>query len=228
MASRHFTPALFRFLSDLKRHNDRTWFAAHKDRYQRDVRDPMLQFIADAAEPLHGISREIVADPRPVGGSMFRIHRDTRFSKDKTPYKTHAAAHFRHRMGGHVHTPGFYLHLGPGDVMAGAGIWRPDRPALDAIRTAIVDNEQLWRRMTTARSFRAHCRLEGEVAVRPPRGVDPHHPLLDDLRRKDFTAMASFSEADAVSPRFLDRFIRFCRAAAPLNEFLARALGFDW
>jgi uncharacterized protein (TIGR02453 family) len=224
----HFSKALFAFLRDLKRHNDRAWFAANKERYERDVRDPMLRFIADAAGPLQRISREILADPRPVGGAMFRIYRDTRFSKDKTPYKTHAAAHFRHRAGGHVHTPGFYLHLEPGEVMAGTGIWRPDGPTLQIIRTALVDNDTLWKRITSARSFRRAGELEGEVARRPPRGFDPDHPLIADIRRRDFTVMASFTDADALSAGFLDRFIRFCEATAPLNEFLARALGLGW
>ncbi|HEX9708874.1 MAG TPA: DUF2461 family protein, partial [Candidatus Thermoplasmatota archaeon] len=85
----HFRPALFRYLVDLRHHNDRQWFATNKGRFEADVRDPMLAFIREAASPLARISRHVLADPRPVGGSLFRIYRDTRFSKDKTPYKTH-------------------------------------------------------------------------------------------------------------------------------------------
>ena len=107
----HFTPALFKFLRELNKNNTREWFQANKDRYETDVRNPMLGFIADFAPYLEGLSPQFVAEPRRSGGSMFRIHRDTRFSKDKSPYKTHAAAQFGHARGKDVHAPGFYLHL---------------------------------------------------------------------------------------------------------------------
>jgi len=184
----------------------------------------MLRFIGDLAEPLRRISPVIVADPRPVGGSLFRIHRDTRFSKDKSPYKSHIGAFFRHRAARDVHAPGFYLHLEPGRVFAGAGLWRPDSPARQRIRTAIVDNAGLWRKITRGRAFRAAGSLEGESAKRPPRGFDPEHPLIEDLKRKDVTVIARWDENEALRPAFLQRYLRFCRATAPLNEFLARAL----
>jgi uncharacterized protein (TIGR02453 family) len=228
MSKAHFTPALFRFLRELRRHNDRRWFAAHKARYESDVRDPLLRFIAEAAVPLARLAPAIVADPRPVGGSMFRIYRDTRFAKDKTPYKTHAAAHFRHRAGRNVHAPGFYLHLEPGNVFFGTGLWRPDAEALAAIRGGIRENAILWKRITRSRAFRAACDWDGEVAKRLPPGIDPAHPLIEDLKRKDFTVLAAASDGDALRPGFLDRFIRFCRATSGLNAFLARALGLDW
>jgi uncharacterized protein (TIGR02453 family) len=228
MPAPHFSPRLFAFLRDLKRHNDRQWFAANKERYERDVRAPMLRFVAEAAAPLGRISRTIVADPRPVGGSMFRIHRDTRFSKDKSPYKTHAALHFRHRAARDVHAPGYYLHLEPGRVMAGAGLWHPDPPTLLAIRAALVRQPEAWRKAVGGRAFRAACRLEGEAVTRVPRGFPPAHPLAEDLKRKDFTALADFSEREALATTFLPRFIGFCRASAPLNAFLAMALGLDW
>jgi uncharacterized protein (TIGR02453 family) len=228
LAGAHFAPSLFRFLRQLAENNEREWFLANKTRYERDVRDPLLAFVSDVAPALQRISREIVADPRPVGGSMFRIHRDTRFSKDKRPYKTHAAAHFRHRARRDAHAPGFYLHLEPGNVFAGAGIWRPDGPAAGAIRDAILENEKLWRSITRSRRFRARCRLEGGALKRPPRGFDPAHPLVDDLKRKDFTVVERFRQGDAIGPRFLSRFVRFCEAAAPFNEFLARSLALDW
>ena len=136
----HFAPALFAFLRELRENNNREWFQANKGRYEADVRDPLLRFIADFALPLHELSTHFVADPRPVGGSLFRIYRDVRFSKDKSPYKTQAAAHFRHERGKDVHAPGFYLHLEPDDVFAGAGIWHPDMKSLTKIRDAIVAN----------------------------------------------------------------------------------------
>src|SRR5262245_16529190 len=112
----YFKPALFKFLKDLAKNNNRPWFEENKARFERDVRDPLLSFIGDFASPLAKISKHYLADPRPSGGSMFRIYRDTRFAKDKSPYKTHVAAHFRHSAGKDVHAPGFYVHLEPGQV----------------------------------------------------------------------------------------------------------------
>ena len=224
----YFRPELFRFLEELRAHNDREWFAAHKPRYECYVRDPLLAFIRDVAGPLAGISRHVVADPRPVGGSLFRIYRDTRFAKDKSPYKTHAAAHFRHRAHKNVHAPGFYLHLEPGGVFAGGGLWRPEPPALLAVRTAIAKKPADWKRAVGGAAFGRACKLEGELAKRPPRGFDPEHPSIDDIRRKDFVAIRRFGEREALSPRFLQTFVAFCQGAAPLNKFLCKALGQPW
>ena len=126
----HFTPALFRFLGELRLHNDREWFERSKERYLLDVRDPMLRFISDFAPVLRKIAPCLVADPSPVGGSLFRLHRDTRFSSDKTPYKTNVAAHFRHEAGRGVHGPGCYLSLAPDEVTVGGGVWHPEADAL--------------------------------------------------------------------------------------------------
>ena len=121
----HFSKEFFGFLAELKLNNNREWFQANKDRYSAVVLDPLVDFVADFGEHLRGINPHFVADPRPIGGSIFRIYRDVRFSKDKSPYKTQAAIHFRHEMGREVHGPGYYLHLEPGEVYAGVGLWRP-------------------------------------------------------------------------------------------------------
>lgn len=224
----HLGPQLFEFLRDLRSHNDREWFQANKERYDRDVRDPLLGLIRDAAKPLAKISPEIQADARPSGGSLFRIYRDTRFSKDKSPYKTHAAVQFRHGAGKDVHAPGFYLHLEPDNVFVGAGLWRPETESLRAVRTAIATRPGDWRRVVGAPAFKKMCVLEGEVAKRPPIGFDAAHPLIDEIRRKDFVAVVSLNEAEAVRPGFLDTVITACRATAPLNAFICRALGHPW
>ena len=228
MADAYFGPGLFQFLTLLRQNNDRAWFAANKERYEREVRDPMLQFITDAAVPLARVSRQILADPRPVGGSLFRIYRDTRFSKDKTPYKTHVAAHFRHRAGKDVHAPGFYFHLEPGRVLLGTGIWHPDPPALLKIRGALAKNPAGWKRVIGSAPFRRMCTLEGDAVRRPPRGFAPDHPLIEDIKRKDFTAMTILPEAEALKPTLMKKFEAFCRTTAPLNAFLAKALGLNW
>ncbi len=225
MTTPPIAPALFDFLRELKANNERPWFEANKARYLRDVRDPMLDLIAGFAGPLAEISPHFRADPRPNGGSLFRIYRDTRFAKDKTPYKTNVGAHFRHEAGRNAHAPGFYLHLEPGACFAGCGIWRPDGPALTAIRDAIVARTGPWQRIVAAPDFRATFELTGESLKRPPRGIDPAHPAIADLKRKSFVAVARFSEAEACSADFPDRFGAIARTGSGFVAFLARALG---
>jgi uncharacterized protein (TIGR02453 family) len=218
----HFRPALFAFLKDLKADNTREWFQANKDRYRRDVQEPLLEFIAAFAEPLESISPHFVADPRPSGGSMFRIYRDVRFSRDKSPYKVHAAAQFRHREGRDVHAPGFYLHLEPGRVFMGAGIWHPAGATLSGIRSAIVDDPDGWV------EAKGGLELGGESLKRGPRGFDPDHPLMEDLKRKDFVSFFTSTQTAACRKGFLDRFAESCREASPFIGFLTRAVGLEF
>ncbi|MCP3982183.1 MAG: DUF2461 domain-containing protein [bacterium] len=220
----HFTPALFRFLRQLKRNNSREWFAKNKPRYLEDVRDPMLQFIADFGPLLRKIGPRYVADPRPQGGSMFRVHRDTRFSRDKSPYKTMAAAQFRHSAGKDVHAPGFYLHLGADQVFAGAGIWHPDGSSLGKIRDALVENPARWKRVVGARAFASRFRLDGDSLKRAPRGYEPEHPLVEDLKRKDYIAVIDLDEKQVCAPGFLDTFAGICRDARSFVKLLAEAV----
>jgi len=220
----HFSADLFRFLDDLRRDNRREWFEANRARYERYAREPMLAFIADFAPRLKQISPRFIADPRPSGGSMFRIYRDVRFSADKKPYKTHVAARFAHVMGRDAHAPGFYIHLEPGSVFFGAGIWHPDAATLGKIRDSIVTHPARWKRVKNDSQFQKHWTLEGDTLSRPPRGYDPKHPLIEDLKRKDFTAFSNLGEAEACSARFLDQFTAACSAAAPLMQFLTKAL----
>ncbi len=224
----HFTPALFEFLAELSMNNNREWFQANKARYERDVRNPLLHFVADFGEKLREISPHMVADPRPSGGSMFRIYRDVRFSKDKSPYKTNAGAHFRHEVGREVHGPGFYLHLQPGMSFGGAGIWMPNSATLGKIRGAIVENPSRWERIVDEEAFRSRFTLEGDSLKRAPKGIDPDHPLIGYLKLKSFAAGTSFHEDDVVSPGFIDIYADSCRTAAPFSEFLTKAVGLDW
>jgi len=220
----HFTEGLFRFLTELRANNDRVWFHANKNRYESEVKEPMLRFIADFGERLRAISRNFDADPRPVGGSMFRIYRDTRFSKDKSPYKTAAAAHFQYRHGSKdVHAPGFYLHLEPGECMGGGGLWHPDAAALQKVRDRIVTRPKEWKAIVDG-----GVAISGETLKRPPAGYAPTHPFIEDLKRKDIYTMTRFSEADVCAPDFVDRYTEACRSAAPLVAFLTRALGLAW
>lgn len=217
------TPDLFRFLEDLEANNDRTWFKSNQARFEESVREPLLAFIAAFEEPLAAISPSMLAIAKKSGGSLFRIHRDTRFSKDKSPYKTWAAVQFRHEAGRDAHAPCYYLHLAPGNVFVGAGIWHPDRPALDAIRVRITENPMMWVEARDA-VLGAGWELEGDALKRTPRGYDAEHPVADDLRRKDFIAVRRLSEQDVLQAGFLQRYSVLCRQPVQLMKFLTSAL----
>ncbi len=144
----YFSPQFFKFLKDLKKNNNRAWFARNKPRYEKQLLEPSLKFIKDARPELKSISLHLVADSKPFGGSLFRIYRDIRFSKDKSPYKTNVAMQFWHKKGGKkIHAAGLYLHLSPGQSFAGAGVWHPDPATLNKVRKAIVERPESWRRV---------------------------------------------------------------------------------
>jgi uncharacterized protein (TIGR02453 family) len=221
----HFGPGVFKFLSELARNNRRDWFLANKERYEEQVKQPALRFIMDFAPELRKLSPYFVADPRPVGGSLFRIYRDTRFSKDKSPYKTHTGIHFKHAAGKDAHAPGFYLHLEPRTVFAGVGVWHPDGATLAKIRDAIVSDPARWKRARDGRRFRQQYELSGDSLRRPPRGYDPDHRYVEDLMRKDFVALAELTEGDVTAPGFLKHFVDLCKAGAPFVKYLCGAIG---
>ena len=220
-----FTPELFGFLADLERNNRREWFKANTARYETELKEPALAFIADFAPALKKISPYFEAIPKTVGGSLFRIHRDTRFSHDKTPYKTHCGIHFRHRAGKNVSTPGFYLHLDLNDPFVGVGVWRPDSASLKKIRDAVAADPAAWRAAVGGKAFKASYVMTGDALKRPPRGYDPGHPLIEDLKRKDFTALSPLDHDRILAPGFLEDFARTCRAGSPLVKFICDALG---
>jgi uncharacterized protein (TIGR02453 family) len=224
----YFSASLFQFLIDLRFDNDREWFQANKKRYEADVRDPMLRFIADVGPHLATVSKQFIADPRPRGGSLFRIHRDVRFAKDKSPYKTNVGAHFRHVVGRDVHAPGFYLHLEPGQVFVAGGVWHPSGSALTKIRDAIVEHPRAWQQATASKAFCAIARLGGDALKRPPKGYEPDHPLIEDIKRKDFIAHVDFTEEQACASDFIDVFTQTCQAFAPMTQFLTAALELPW
>ena len=214
-----FCPELFDFLRQLKRHNNRDWFARNKARYEKVVRDPALMFISSFGPHLHKLSPHFVADPRPTRGSLFRIYRDTRFSHDKRPFKTHVGIHFSHASGKDAHAPVFYLQLEPDNCFAAAGVWHPDNSALTKIRMAIVAEPEQWAKV------RRKLELEGDSLKRPPRGFDPNHRFIEDIKRKDFVASVGLTEAQVCGPKFMRDFAAACRTMLPLVEFTTRALG---
>jgi len=211
----YFSSELFQFLVELRYNNQREWFQANKPRYEAWVRQPFLRFIADFAPRLEKITPDYVAGPQ----SLFRIHRDTRFSANKAPYKTHAAAQFRHRLGQDVHMPGFYIHLEPDNCFLGAGMWMPEPDNLRRIRAAIARQDPRWLML------RKKLKLDGEGKLtRPPKGFDPHHLLIEDLKQRSFTVSYNLSEEIVVSEEFMDTVEKTFRRLLPLNRFLSEVL----
>ena len=226
--TRYFTPELFKFLTELSDNNERVWFKANQERYEEAVRQPALDFITDFSERLNNISPHFVADSRTVGGSLFRIQRDTRFAKDKTPYKLNTGMHFRHERAKDAHAPGFYVHLQPGSCFMGVGLWRPETSAAYAIRGHMGEHRAAWKKATTGARFSEVFALTGESLKRPPKGFDAEDPLIDDLKRKDFIATTSLTQRQVSSADFMDVFETNCRRAVPFMRFLCDAVGVDF
>ena len=220
MKPAHFSPHTLRFIRDLKKNNERAWFVANKDRYEEAVKDPALRFIADFAPKLAKLSPHFMATPR----SLFRIHRDTRFSKDKSPYKTHVGIHFRHDRAKDAHAPGYYLHIEPKSVFAGVGIWHPEAGALRLIRERIVEEPAAWKRATTAKAFTGTFELAGDRLKRPPKGFDLDHPFVEDLKRKDFIGVAELDDAFVTKGDLPERLAKTFAAGTPLMRLLCDAL----
>lgn len=241
-AAPYFTDQTFRFLRALAQNNSRAWFADNKPRYEKHVRGPALRLIADLAVPLQAISSRLTAVAKPVGGSLFRIHRDTRFAKDKRPYKTHVGMYFAHaatkevqRGGtagnaamGRLDAPGLYLHIEPGECFLGGGIWHPQPATLKRVRDYIVSNPVSWKQATRDPKFRRVFALGGESLSRPPRGYDSAHELIDDLRRKDFVASAQIDDAELLRADLPKRLIARYALAAPLLDWLCGALDLEF
>jgi uncharacterized protein (TIGR02453 family) len=220
-----FSKDSFAFFRELKENNERTWFEASKQRFRESVQAPMSAFIAAMAPRLERISKHFTADRRPNGGSMFRIYRDVRFSKDKRPYKEHAACHFRHALGKTVHAPGFYMHFAPDEVFFGGGLWMPEADVLGKIRNAIASDPAMWKKVLQDRNFRKRFDgVQGDALTRPPRGFDPDHPFIEDIKRKSFFAMHEAGIKLAQSPALVDEVAKTFRAASPLMRFLCQAL----
>ncbi len=219
-----FSDATFAFLGRLAANNRREWFQEHRQDYEDAVREPALRLIRAMQPHLAAISPHFVADARKSGGSLMRVHRDTRFSRDKTPYKTNIGIQFRHELGRDVHAPGFYLHISPAEVFVGVGIWHPAGDALARIRKAMDDEPQAWLTVRDDEQFSRWFELAGDSLKRPPRGYDREHPLIGDIKRKDFIGI-SHIQADLIVLEGLDRMLAdYFAVGAPLMRFLCRAL----
>ncbi len=227
-----FTPAALTFLRQLKRHNDREWFKARKEQFDELLLHPLRLFVEEMDVRLAHVAPEIHGNPKR---SIFRIYRDTRFSKDKSPYKTHVSCWFTHVRAGHgVGTEthgagaGFYFHLEPGASMVAGGIWMPPRPSLAAIRDRIASHGGELQKLLRARSLADRFSTlseEGKLS-RTPRGYDRDHPHADLLRHVSFTVSTPLSDADITSPSLPKRVEKEFVTMRPLVRWLNHALGY--
>ena len=225
----YFSPKSFAFLRSLARHNERAWFQAHKADYEADVRGPFLALLGDLQPALAAISPHYRADPRPMGGSLFRIHRDTRFASDKSPYKGWQGARLFHVRRRERPAPSFYLHLEPGASFVGAGLWHPGTPVQRQVRQFIHDNPGSWAAAAHAPAFRRRFELHDEDRlVRNPHGFPPDFAFIEDLRRRSFVALRALDDAQMASPRLRATIEKDLAALAPFVDYLCAAVDLEF
>ncbi len=219
-----FSKSTFKFLDQLAANNNRAWFEENKPRYEALVREPALEFIEAMAPALTTFAPHFRADSRRMGGSLMRVYRDARFSRDKTPYKTNIGIQFRHELGKDVHAPGFYVHISSAECFLAVGCWHPEPDALGRIRDFIAQNPEKWFAARDHRKFVTQWLLSGDSLMRAPRGYAADHPAVEDLKRKDFIAIAPLSATEVTGPGLVRLACEQFAAAVPFMSLLCAAL----
>lgn len=211
------------FLRQLKRNNNREWFQARKHVYDEKLRAPMESLIETINALLTPTAPDYVTEPKKA---LYRIYRDTRFSADKTPYKTHIAAIFTKRSMPKHEAGALYFHVSPEEIVAAGGVYMPDAPALLKIRTHIAQHHAELEKLLNAKSTRTLAgELHGASLSRPPKGFPPTHPAIELLKRKQWYFDVSLPAAEALKPGFARELFKRFAAMLPTVEFLNRALG---
>lgn len=217
-----FTARTLAFLRALERNNRREWFHARKDRYEADVRAPMVALVEQLAVEFAAFAPDLAASPRT---SMYRPYRDTRFSSNKSPLKTNVAAVFPHRLLPKHEGAGFYVEVAPRHVWFGGGMYMPSGPVLYQVREHIAREHRRLARIVRAPGFRrTFGTLDGEQLQRVPRGFAPDHPAAPFLKYKQFLAGCERPAAFAIEPGFYPALVAAFRALAPLIAFLNEPL----
>lgn len=225
----YFSDKSFRFLRALDRHNERAWFQAHKADYEAHVRGPFQRLLEDLQPAVAALSPHYHSDPRAVGGSLFRIQRDTRFASDKTPYKGWQGARLFHERRREVAAPSFYLHLEPGACFIGAGLWHPETHTQRRVRQFIFDNPAAWQAAAHAPGFlRRYALGSDDMLVRKPHGFPPDFAFIDDLRRRNFTASRAIDDSTMAGPRLRQAIERDLVALAPFVDYLCASLDLEF
>ena len=224
-----FGDDFFGFFHELKNNNNRDWFNENKERYKQVVVEPVTAFITDIAPRLHNITPHYKADPRPNGGSMFRIYRDARFAKGE-PYKTHAGIQFRHKLGKDAHAPGYYFHLEEGNIKYGAGVWTPPTAILTQIRERVQYYGDKWQAVLDDDAFKKHYgQILGDGLKRAPRGFSEDLEHIVDIKRKSYFLMKPIDTMALVGSRdFLDEVTEGMEAATPFMQFISDALDIEF
>lgn len=223
-----FSRKTIAFLKELDQNNNKPWFDKNRERYEEEVRTPALNYIEAMDQHMAKISPHVVVSAKKVGGSLMRVHRDIRFSKDKTPYKTNIGINFRHARGKDVHAPGFYLHIEPGEVFLGAGIWHPESSTLKNVRMLIDEYPKEWQKIAKKLTGKDNFNFGGDSLKRPPAGFQAEHPLIDDLKRKDFIAVQNLKVSSVYAKDFEKQTVQLFKAAAPLVKFICEADDLDF
>ncbi len=227
--STYFTPASFKFLKGLARHNEKAWFEAHRADYEANVRDPFVRLITDLQPALAEVSEHFRADPRGNGGSLFRIYRDARFSNDKSPYKTWQGARFFHARRREVPAPSFYLHLQPGGSFVGAGLWHPEPDTQRKVRQFIFDNPGSWKAAAHEARLRKRFDLaDEEKLVRPPRGFPADFEFIDDLKHRNWVLWRSLDDEAMTGPKLRQTIAADLATLAPFVDYLCAALDLEF
>lgn len=225
----YFSDASFKFLRALARNNDKTWFNEHKQQYEDHVRQPFLRLLTDLQPDLAQISEHFRSDPKTVGGSLFRIYRDARFSNDKSPYKPWQGARLFHERRKQVAAPSFYVHLQPGQCFVGAGLWHPEPPTQRQVRQFIFDNPGSWKAAAHAPKFRKRFEFESsEVLSRPPRGFPADFEMIEDLKHRNFVFSRHIEDADMTGPRLRQHLAADLVALGPFVDYLCAALDLEF
>lgn len=224
MTGHYFNSDTYQFLNELASNNVRSWFNDNKQRYEDLVRTPALQFIQDIAVQLPDLSPHFRAIPKKSGGSLMRVYRDTRFTNNKSPFKTNIGINFRHVAAKDVHAPGYFVHIEPQKSFLGLGIWRPDSPTLKKIRQCIDENPRAWLAAKNDRKFNNVFKMAGDKLSNSPRGYAKDHPLLEDLKRKDFIAICELDDEVVISGDLLKLTVSNFATASALMRYLCYAV----
>ncbi len=225
----YFSEASFKFLRGLARNNNKAWFTAHKPQYEEHVRQPFLRLLADLPPDLAAVSPHFRSDPKTVGGSLFRIYRDARFSNDKSPYKSWQGARLYHERSRQVAAPSYYIHLQPGECFVGAGLWHPEPDTQRRVRQFILDNPGSWRATAHGAKFRKrYDREDSEKLSRPPRGFPADFEFIDDLKHRNFVFWRSIDDATMAGPRLRQVLAADLAALGPFVDYLCAALDLEF
>jgi uncharacterized protein (TIGR02453 family) len=219
-----FPQDTLRFLEDLQANNTREWFAANKPRYEQSFLEPSLELIRQLEKPFAKVAPLLRVEAKKMGGSLMRVYKDTRFSKDKTPYKTNIGIQFRHEAGRDIHAPGIYFHIANDECFVGAGIWKPESQSLKRIREHVRENSSVYHKAIANKKFSALYALFDDRLKSAPRGYAKDEPMLDELRRRSYLGGANLTPAQIQSPELVGLIVERVCAAKPLMAFLCEAL----